>query len=68
MEYTTKYNKDESWYREIDKFVSYIAKGEQVSSGTSEDALMTMKLVYKIYYSDSNWREKYNIESSDKVE
>jgi hypothetical protein len=40
-------------------------KDKVVDYGSSSDALETMKLVYKIYYSDSNWRDKYNIKSVD---
>ena len=60
-EQTTQYNKDPSWDIEINTFVDAIIKGNKILSGSSDDALRTMKLVYKIYYADSNWRETYKI-------
>ena len=65
MEQTTRYNKDSSWCTEIDEFVGCINDNRQVTNGTSDDALQTMKLVYKIYYADPLWREKYNISNPD---
>jgi predicted dehydrogenase len=61
MEQTTRYNKDPSWYAEIDEFIDCIINNKQVVNSTSDDALQTMKLVQKIYYSDSSWRKKYDI-------
>jgi predicted dehydrogenase len=61
MEQVTRYNKDPSWCAEIDEFIDCIINNKQVVNGTSDDALQTMKLVQKIYYSDSSWREKYDI-------
>ena len=60
-EQTTQYNKDPSWDIEIKTFVDAIIKGNKILSGSSDDALRTMKLVYKIYYADSHWRETYKI-------
>ena len=61
MEQITRYNKDPSWCAEIDEFIDCIINNKQVVNSTSDDALQTMKLVQKIYYSDSSWREKYDI-------
>ena len=52
MEQVTKYNKDPSWCAEISQFVDCIIDNKNILSGTSDDALQTMKLVYKIYYSE----------------
>jgi predicted dehydrogenase len=60
-EQITRYNRDPSWDAEICAFTHSILSGQPVQSGTSEDALRTMKLVFKIYYSDSTWRETYAI-------
>ena len=65
MEKIIRYNKDPSWYAELKEFVSCILEGRKVNSGTSQDALETMKLVYKIYYSDSVWRETYGISNPE---
>jgi hypothetical protein len=32
-----------------------------IESGTSQDALLTMKLVHQIYYADPLWRDRYSI-------
>ena len=61
MEQVTRYNKDSSWCAEIDEFIDCIINNKQVINSTSDDALQTMKLVQKIYYSDSSWRKKYDI-------
>ena len=64
-EVITRYNRDPSWYEEIKAFYDSILKDTSVESGTSEDALRTMQLVYKIYYADAKWREAYNIPNPD---
>jgi len=61
MEQTTLYNKDVSWEEEIITFAGFILKNKPVDRGTSEEALKTMQLIFKIYYADENWRQTYNI-------
>jgi predicted dehydrogenase len=58
---TTRFLEDNSWKEEVFEFASAIIEGNPILSGTSSDALETMKLVYNIYYSDEIWRNKYNI-------
>lgn len=58
-----RYNKDPSWEEEMDLFCDAILLDKDVSSGSSQDALGTMTLVYKIYHADPIWRNKYKIES-----
>jgi predicted dehydrogenase len=60
-EQLTRYNKDPSWEEEIGMFVDFITRDLPITSGSSLDALNTMSLVYKIYYADPLWREKYSI-------
>ncbi len=62
------YLEDNSWRDEVYEFVKAITKGAKVESGGSKDALETMKLVYRIYYADLQWRKKYNITNPDAVE
>ena len=57
----TRYNKDSSWDEEINIFADCIVKNLAVETSSSKDAFNTMKLVYKIYYADPIWREKYSI-------
>jgi len=56
------YLEDNSWRDEICEFADAITKNEKIKSGTSLDALETMKLVYRIYHADSDWRKSYNIQ------
>jgi predicted dehydrogenase len=64
-EQLTRYNHDPSWDAEIAAFAINILNDIPVQSGTSDDALRTMQLVFKIYYADSNWRETYDIPDPD---
>ena len=64
-EVTTRYNTDPSWYSEIKEFADCIIHDKNITNGASDDALQTMKLVYKIYYSDPSWRDEYNIPNPD---
>ena len=61
-----KYLQDNSWKLEIDEFADAIMGRTPVSFGTSTDALKTMQLVYRIYYADKVWREKFDIQDPDK--
>jgi predicted dehydrogenase len=60
-EESIRYNKDPSWEREVNTFVSSVINNEPIKNGSSKDALETMQMVYRIYYSDSVWREKFKI-------
>ena len=60
-EVVTRYNSDPSWHAEIKEFAECILNNREISSGNSYDALQTMKLVYKIYFSDKKWQKSYNI-------
>ncbi len=64
-EQLTRYNRDPSWDEELSYFADCIINDRPIQSGSSEDALRTMKLVYKIYYADPLWRQAYNISSPD---
>ena len=60
-EVTTRYNTDPSWYSEINEFADCVLNNRKITTGSSYDALQTMKMVYKIYYADKRWRQTYNI-------
>jgi predicted dehydrogenase len=60
-EQVTRYNSDPSWEEELNIFAQCISKDIEVTSGSSLDALNTMKLVYKIYHADPLWRDTYDI-------
>jgi len=58
---TIKFLEDNSWKDEIFEFATAIINDLPIESGSSYDALETMKLVFGIYYSDDIWRNKYDI-------
>jgi len=57
----TSYLEDHSWCSEIDEFADLIINDRPVLSGTSDDALKVMQLVYRIYYADEKWRAMFDI-------
>jgi predicted dehydrogenase len=64
-EQLTRYNRDPSWEEEINRFSECIRTDQPIESGSSIDALNTMKLVYKIYHADPEWRQTYSIANPD---
>lgn len=64
-EQLTRYNRDPSWEEEINRFAECIMTDQPIESGSSLDALNTMKLVYKIYHADPEWRRAYSIANPD---
>lgn len=64
-EETVTYLEDNSWRDEINEFADAILNGNPIQSGSSGDALATMELVYRIYWSDPEWRRSYKISSPD---
>jgi predicted dehydrogenase len=64
-EQVTRYNHDPSWDDEVAEFAFSILNDRAVRSGTSDDALRTMRLVFRIYYADPNWRRIYDIPGPD---
>lgn len=56
---------DNSWRDEINEFTDAICNGGVVESGNSADALETMRLVYRIYWADPEWRRTYDIPCPD---
>jgi len=59
------YLEDNSWRDEIHEFANAINNGKTIRSGGSKDALETMKLVYRIYHADDQWRQAYSINDSN---
>lgn len=62
---TITFLEDNSWRDEIYEFADAILISKPIQTGSSVDALATMKLVYKIYHADPEWREAYDIQSPD---
>lgn len=67
-EQITRYNYDPSWDEEIRAFTESILNDTPVPSGTSEDALRTMQLIFRIYHADVAWREKFAIPDPNNYE
>ena len=61
------YLEDNSWKDEIDEFAEAIVENKIITNGSVEDALETMRLVYKIYWADEKWRYEYNIQKPDSL-
>jgi len=54
-----RYNVDNSWHDEVFDFARAICDDKKIKQGSSKDALATMKMVYRIYHADPQWRKKY---------
>jgi predicted dehydrogenase len=61
-EQVTRYNTDPSWADEIADFADAIETGRKITDGSSDDALRTMDLVYRIYAADPEWRARWNLD------
>lgn len=64
-EEVVNYLEDNSWRDEIHEFADAIGNGGRITSGTSAEALETMKLVCRIYWSDPEWRRAYGLSRPD---
>ena len=60
-EETRRYENDPSWTDEVAEFVDAILSDAPIANGSSEDALKTMQLVYKIYCADPEWKTKWGL-------
>jgi len=60
---TIKFLQDNSWRDEINEFAEAIIEDKPIQSGTSKDALETMKLVFNIYFNDTEWQQQFNIKN-----
>jgi predicted dehydrogenase len=67
-ERTTRYNRDPSWDEEIRIFADCVRNDRPIPSGSSDDAIRTMQLVFRIYHADPEWRNAYNISNPDSNE
>jgi predicted dehydrogenase len=64
---TIKFLQDNSWRDEIFEFADSVLNDKSVISGTSHDALETMRLVFTIYFNDVEWRNNFNIKNPLKI-
>ena len=58
-EQTTRFNTDSSWEQEVDDFATGLRAGERAVSGSADEALKTIRLVYRIYDADPDWRAQW---------
>jgi predicted dehydrogenase len=58
---TINFLEDNSWRDEIFEFADAVIGNRPIESGSSRDAIETMKLVYSIYYNDPEWRDRFGI-------
>lgn len=63
-EQVTHYTHDPSWADEIAEFAQAIIGGGAIVHGSSGDALKTMKLVYRIYCADPDWKAQWRLNES----
>ena len=61
-EQTIRYNHDPSWEEEIAEFAEACLTGSPVRAGSPTDALETMRLVYRIYCADPEWKTRWNLD------
>jgi predicted dehydrogenase len=64
VEVTTRYNRDDSWNREVLEFADCVLQDKPIVHGASDEALRTMELVYAIYGADADWCRTWNIPTS----
>lgn len=60
-EQTTRYNRDPSWQDEIAEFADAVLRDGPILAGSSDDAMKTMELVYRIYCADPQWKARWNL-------
>ena len=60
-EETKRYHHDPSWADEIAEFTEAIITGKAIEYGSSDDALKTMGLVYRIYCADAEWKARWDL-------
>ncbi|HEX9702199.1 MAG TPA: Gfo/Idh/MocA family oxidoreductase [Rhodospirillales bacterium] len=56
-----RYDHDPSWTDEVAEFADAIVNDRPIANGSSEDALRTMQLVYRIYCADPNWKRQWSL-------
>lgn len=63
-EMTMRYNQDNSWRDEINEFANAVLKDQRIDDGSSREALETMRLVYRIYCADQEWKNKFCLDDT----
>lgn len=55
------YTEDPSWTDEVAEFADAVLNDTAITNGSSDDALKTMQLVYKIYCADPQWKARWEL-------
>ncbi len=63
----TRYNNDPSWSDEVAEFAGAIRSDREIENGSSDDALKTMKLVYRIYCADPQWKARWGLNGGTSI-
>lgn len=58
---TLYFDEDPSWQNEIAEFVDAIRDDSPIVHGSVDDAIDTMRLVYRIYCADESWRRRWEL-------
>ena len=58
-EQTIRYNSDSSWNDEVAEFAEAVLNDTPIVNGSSDEALKTMELVYRIYCADPEWKARW---------
>ncbi len=62
-EETRNYDNDPSWTDEVADFADAVLNDISIINGSSEDALNTMRLVYRIYCADVDWKARWGLDA-----
>ena len=60
----TRYDNDPSWSDEISDFAEAIFLNRPIVDGSAAEALATMRLVYRIYCADEDWKARWALDDS----
>jgi predicted dehydrogenase len=63
-----RYNEDNSWRDEVFDFGNAVCERRRIRQGSSQEALATMRTVYRVYYADQSWRGRWKISDPDAKE
>ena len=62
-----RYEVDTSWTDEVAEFIEAIRTDTPITDGTSDEALRTMQLVYRIYCADPVWKSRWDLSDGTKT-
>ena len=54
-----KFKKDLSWKREVNDYINCVKFNKRISNGTIYDSVKVMKMIDRVYKSDTVWKKKF---------